>query len=106
MLTTFFLFEQPVNAVRLEKSSSTDGTISCTFTRNSTTTIEDKSFDLTNTPYYLLLAAGKNLRCKCKKVRVDLFCCRLIIDMLLNRIVTTNFHSCYNMMKNPSQFPI
>ncbi|XP_076166775.1 putative ferric-chelate reductase 1 homolog isoform X2 [Ptiloglossa arizonensis] len=54
---------QPMEgAVQLESSSIKDDVISCKFWREKTTVVQGREFDLVNTPYNLLLAAGKTLK--------------------------------------------
>lgn len=49
-------------AVQLEGSSIKDDVISCKFWREKTTVVQGREYDLVNTPYNLLVAAGKSLR--------------------------------------------
>ncbi|XP_053985037.1 putative ferric-chelate reductase 1 homolog isoform X1 [Hylaeus volcanicus] len=49
-------------AVQLESSSIKDDVISCKFWREKTTVVEGREYDLVNTPYNLLVAAGKSLK--------------------------------------------
>lgn len=53
---------QQEGAVQLEASSIKDDVISCKFWREKTTVIQGREYDLVNTPYNLLVAAGKSLK--------------------------------------------
>ncbi|XP_015433243.1 PREDICTED: putative ferric-chelate reductase 1 homolog isoform X2 [Dufourea novaeangliae] len=54
---------QPMEgAVQLESSSIKDDVISCKFWREKTTVVQGREYDLVNTPYNLLVAAGKSLK--------------------------------------------
>ncbi|KOC65651.1 Putative ferric-chelate reductase 1 like protein [Habropoda laboriosa] len=49
-------------AVQLESSSIKDDVITCKFWREKTTVVQGREYDLVNTPYNLLVAAGKSLK--------------------------------------------
>ncbi|XP_043508551.1 putative ferric-chelate reductase 1 homolog isoform X1 [Frieseomelitta varia] len=49
-------------AVQLESSAINDDVITCRFWREKTTVVQGREFDLVNTPYNLLVAAGKGLK--------------------------------------------
>ncbi|XP_076645315.1 putative ferric-chelate reductase 1 homolog isoform X2 [Halictus rubicundus] len=54
---------QPMEgAVLLESSSIKDDVISCAFWREKTTVVQGREYDLVNTPYNLLVAAGTTLK--------------------------------------------
>lgn len=53
---------QQEGAVQLESSAINDDVITCRFWREKTTVVQGREFDLVNTPYNLLVAAGKGLK--------------------------------------------
>lgn len=55
---------QQEGAVQLESGSIKDDVITCKFWREKTTVVQGREFDLVNTPYNLLVAAGKSLKSK------------------------------------------
>ncbi|XP_015598085.1 putative ferric-chelate reductase 1 homolog isoform X2 [Cephus cinctus] len=50
----------PEDAVRLESSFTQDGIIGCKFWRDKMTVVQGREYDLVNTPYNLLVAAGRS----------------------------------------------
>ena len=46
----------------MESSAINDDVITCRFWREKTTVVQGREFDLVNTPYNLLVAAGKGLK--------------------------------------------
>lgn len=52
----------PSGAVQLDSGTVTDDTISCKFWREKLTTVQGQEFNLVNTPYHLLVAAGSSLK--------------------------------------------
>ncbi|XP_020280985.1 putative ferric-chelate reductase 1 homolog isoform X2 [Pseudomyrmex gracilis] len=52
----------PEGAVQLETGTVKDDMIYCKFRRDKLTTLQGRTYDLVNTPYHLLVAAGDNLR--------------------------------------------
>ncbi|XP_025160068.1 putative ferric-chelate reductase 1 homolog isoform X3 [Harpegnathos saltator] len=52
----------PEGAVQLESKAIRDGVIYCKFRRDKLTTVHGRTYDLVNTPYHLLVAAGAELR--------------------------------------------
>lgn len=46
----------------MESSAINDDVITCRFWREKTTVVQGREFDLVNTPYNLLVAAGKSLK--------------------------------------------
>lgn len=55
-------YPQPEGAIELESASIKNDVIYCKFRRDKLTVIQGRTYDLVNTPYHLLVAAGKNLR--------------------------------------------
>lgn len=53
---------QPEGAIELENASIKNDVIYCKFRRDKRTVIQGRTYDLVNTPYHLLVAAGKDLR--------------------------------------------
>lgn len=53
---------QPEGAIELESASIKNNVIYCKFRRDKLTVIQGRSYDLVNTPFHLLVAAGKDLR--------------------------------------------
>ncbi|XP_012256779.2 putative ferric-chelate reductase 1 homolog [Athalia rosae] len=60
--TTNTRIPTPSGSVQLDSGTVTDDTISCKFWREKTSTVQGRVYDLVNTPYYLLVAAGKSLK--------------------------------------------
>jgi len=61
-LLFFAIRPQSEGAVELESASIKNDMIYCKFRREKLTNIQGRTYDLVNTPYHLLIAAGKDLR--------------------------------------------
>lgn len=53
---------QPDAAVQLESSTIKDDLIYCRFQRDKLTTVQGRTYDLVNTPYHILVVAGRDLK--------------------------------------------
>lgn len=53
---------QPEGAIELENAAIKNDMIYCKFRRDKLTDVQGRRYDLVNTPYHLLVAAGRELR--------------------------------------------
>lgn len=79
----FFLCDfipQP-EAIELKNASIKNGVIYCKFRRDKLTVIQGRTYDLVNTPYHLLVAAGKDLRSTYISARVQANVIAILISL-------------------------